>query len=39
MLEELKYGTWMAVENSGHTIHVEEPEKFGTIVSDFLSKE
>ena len=28
---------WMVVQNSGHAIHVEESEKFGTIVSDFLS--
>ncbi|MGG1678031.1 2-succinyl-6-hydroxy-2,4-cyclohexadiene-1-carboxylate synthase [Neobacillus sp. NRS-1170] len=37
MLKELETGTWVVVENSGHAIHVEEPEKFGTIVSDFLS--
>ncbi|SEM40960.1 2-succinyl-6-hydroxy-2,4-cyclohexadiene-1-carboxylate synthase [Mesobacillus persicus] len=28
----------MSVRNAGHAIHVEEPEKFGTIVSEFLSK-
>ncbi|MFZ7944997.1 2-succinyl-6-hydroxy-2,4-cyclohexadiene-1-carboxylate synthase [Neobacillus sp. 19] len=38
ILQSLKKGTWVVVENSGHAIHVEEPEKFGTIVSDFLSK-
>ncbi|MFK9095203.1 2-succinyl-6-hydroxy-2,4-cyclohexadiene-1-carboxylate synthase [Bacillus salipaludis] len=38
MLKTLKKGTWIAVENSGHAIHVEEREKFGTIVSDFLLK-
>jgi len=38
MLKALKRGIWIVVENSGHAIHVEEPEKFGTIVSDFLSK-
>ncbi|EKN65961.1 alpha/beta superfamily hydrolase [Neobacillus bataviensis LMG 21833] len=38
MLKSLKKGTWIVVENSGHAIHVEESEKFGTIVSDFLSK-
>jgi 2-succinyl-6-hydroxy-2,4-cyclohexadiene-1-carboxylate synthase len=38
ILRELKNGTWVVVENSGHAIHVEEKEKFGTIVSDFLSK-
>jgi len=39
MLTKLKNAKWMVVENSGHAIHVEEPEKFGTIVSDFLSNE
>jgi 2-succinyl-6-hydroxy-2,4-cyclohexadiene-1-carboxylate synthase len=29
----------MVIEECGHAIHVEEPEKFGTIVSDFLSKD
>ncbi|MFF2449183.1 2-succinyl-6-hydroxy-2,4-cyclohexadiene-1-carboxylate synthase [Neobacillus sp. NPDC058068] len=38
MLKDLKNGTWIAVENSGHAIHVEEREKFGTIVSGFLHK-
>lgn len=37
MLKKLKRGTWVEIKNSGHTIHVEEPEKFGTIVSDYLS--
>ncbi|MDQ0196904.1 2-succinyl-6-hydroxy-2,4-cyclohexadiene-1-carboxylate synthase [Neobacillus ginsengisoli] len=37
MLEKLQNGTWIALNNSGHALHVEEPEKFGTIVSDFLS--
>jgi 2-succinyl-6-hydroxy-2,4-cyclohexadiene-1-carboxylate synthase len=36
MLKELNNGTWVVVKNSGHAIHVEEREKFGTIVSDFL---
>jgi 2-succinyl-6-hydroxy-2,4-cyclohexadiene-1-carboxylate synthase len=36
MQKELKNSTWVTVENSGHTIHVEEKEKFGTIVSEFL---
>ncbi|XJZ26591.1 2-succinyl-6-hydroxy-2,4-cyclohexadiene-1-carboxylate synthase [Bacillota bacterium Lsc_1132] len=26
------------IKNSGHAIHVEEPEKFGTIVSGFLTQ-
>jgi 2-succinyl-6-hydroxy-2,4-cyclohexadiene-1-carboxylate synthase len=39
MMKELKNSSWVIIENSGHAIHVEEPEKFGTIVSDFLSKE
>ncbi len=37
MLQKLKKGTWITFENSSHLIHVEEREKFGTIVSDFLS--
>jgi 2-succinyl-6-hydroxy-2,4-cyclohexadiene-1-carboxylate synthase len=32
----LKNSTWMVVENSGHALHVEVKEKFGTIVSEFL---
>lgn len=36
--KELKNSTWIVVKNSGHAIHVEEKEKFGTIVSDFLTK-
>lgn len=39
MMEELKNSSWVVIEDSGHAIHVEEPEKFGTIVSDFLSNE
>lgn len=27
----------LSIRNAGHAIHVEEPEKFGTIVSEFLS--
>jgi 2-succinyl-6-hydroxy-2,4-cyclohexadiene-1-carboxylate synthase len=34
--KEIKNSIWMVVENSGHAIHVEEKEKFGTIVSEFL---
>ncbi|CAH2717465.1 2-hydroxy-6-oxo-2,4-heptadienoate hydrolase [Neobacillus rhizosphaerae] len=37
MMKDIKNGTWIIFENSGHAIHVEEPEKFGTIVSDFLN--
>jgi 2-succinyl-6-hydroxy-2,4-cyclohexadiene-1-carboxylate synthase len=36
MLRELKKGSWVAIKNSGHAIHVEQAEKFGTIVSGFL---
>ncbi|MEH7085878.1 2-succinyl-6-hydroxy-2,4-cyclohexadiene-1-carboxylate synthase [Neobacillus drentensis] len=39
MMKELKNSSWVVIEDSGHAIHVEEPEKFGTIVSDFLSNE
>ena len=37
MTARIKNAKWMVVQNSGHAIHVEESEKFGTIVSDFLS--
>jgi 2-succinyl-6-hydroxy-2,4-cyclohexadiene-1-carboxylate synthase len=37
MQKRLKYSTWTKVKDCGHTIHVEQPEKFGTIVSRFLS--
>lgn len=36
MMPELKNGKWITVANSGHAIHVEESEKFGTIISDFI---
>ncbi len=39
MLSYLPNAKILSVENTGHAIHVEEPEKFGTIVSGFLSKE
>ena len=32
----LKNSTWMVINDGGHAIHVEEEEKFGTIVSEFL---
>jgi 2-succinyl-6-hydroxy-2,4-cyclohexadiene-1-carboxylate synthase len=38
MLSKLPSGKLLTIKNAGHTIHVEEPEKFGTIVSGFLSK-
>jgi 2-succinyl-6-hydroxy-2,4-cyclohexadiene-1-carboxylate synthase len=39
MMQVLKNSSWVVIDDSGHAIHVEEPEKFGTIVSDFLSSE
>jgi 2-succinyl-6-hydroxy-2,4-cyclohexadiene-1-carboxylate synthase len=39
MIEEIKNGKWITIKNSGHANHVEEKEKFGTIVSEFLTKE
>jgi 2-succinyl-6-hydroxy-2,4-cyclohexadiene-1-carboxylate synthase len=36
MQKLLKNSTWMVIENSGHALHVEVKEKFGTIVSEFL---
>jgi 2-succinyl-6-hydroxy-2,4-cyclohexadiene-1-carboxylate synthase len=38
MLHYLPQGQWIKVENCGHAIHVEKPEKFGTIVNEFLHK-
>lgn len=37
MAEMLKNVEWVNIHDCGHAIHVEEPEKFGTIVSRFLS--
>jgi 2-succinyl-6-hydroxy-2,4-cyclohexadiene-1-carboxylate synthase len=36
MQKLLKNSNWKVVENSGHALHVEVKEKFGTIVSEFL---
>lgn len=33
----LKNSRWINIDGCGHAIHVEQPEKFGTIVSGFLS--
>jgi 2-succinyl-6-hydroxy-2,4-cyclohexadiene-1-carboxylate synthase len=38
MAEHVPNAEYICFEKAGHTIHVEEPEKFGTIVSRFLSK-
>lgn len=35
---KIKNCRWINVEGCGHAIHVEKPEKFGTIVSGFLSQ-
>ena len=37
MLQKMKKASWIVINQSGHAIHVEQKEKFGTIVSDFLS--
>lgn len=37
MQKQLKHSTWVTFQNCGHAIHVEEKEKFGTIVSEFLT--
>lgn len=37
MHERMKNASWIVISDCGHAIHVEENEKFGTIVSDFLS--
>lgn len=38
MYKRIKQVEWTTIEKSGHAIHVEQPEKFGTIVSRFLSQ-
>lgn len=37
MAEEMNRASWIVINDCGHAIHVESKEKFGTIVSDFLS--
>lgn len=37
MLEYMRNASWIVINNGGHAIHVEQREKFDTIVSDFLS--
>lgn len=39
MLSKLPNAKFLSIKKAGHAIHVEEPEKFGTIVSGFLSNE
>ena len=34
----MKKVQWVKVDECGHAIHVEQPEKFGTIVNGFLSR-
>ncbi|MEH7272212.1 2-succinyl-6-hydroxy-2,4-cyclohexadiene-1-carboxylate synthase [Neobacillus vireti] len=36
MQKYLKKASWIVINGCGHAIHVEQKEKFGTIVSDFL---
>ncbi|WP_248278524.1 2-succinyl-6-hydroxy-2,4-cyclohexadiene-1-carboxylate synthase [Bacillus sp. DNRA2] len=36
MVDLVKNSKWVVVDQCGHAIHVEQPEKFGTIVSGFL---
>jgi 2-succinyl-6-hydroxy-2,4-cyclohexadiene-1-carboxylate synthase len=36
MQEEIQKVEWVNVLGCGHAIHVEQPEKFGTIVNEFL---
>ncbi|MCM3093535.1 MULTISPECIES: 2-succinyl-6-hydroxy-2,4-cyclohexadiene-1-carboxylate synthase [unclassified Cytobacillus] len=38
MSEAMPNVQWKSVKNAGHAIHVEKPELFGTIVSEFLSQ-
>lgn len=37
MAGNMENASWIVINNCGHAIHVEQKEKFGTIVSDFLS--
>ncbi|KKK36210.1 esterase [Mesobacillus campisalis] len=39
MAASIPHAEYRCIEEAGHAIHVEEPEKFGTIVSRFLSNE
>nr|WP_263325337.1 2-succinyl-6-hydroxy-2,4-cyclohexadiene-1-carboxylate synthase [Neobacillus sp. Marseille-Q6967] len=38
MQKRIKNSKWMIINGCGHAIHVEDKEKFGTIISDFLNK-
>ena len=37
MVKRMKRAEWKNIKSCGHAIHVEQPEKFGTMVSEFLS--
>jgi 2-succinyl-6-hydroxy-2,4-cyclohexadiene-1-carboxylate synthase len=37
MAKDMRKASWIVINDCGHAIHVEQKEKFGTIVSDFLS--
>lgn len=37
MKKMLPNGRWEEVEGAGHAIHVEDSQKFGTIVNEFIS--
>lgn len=39
MMDGLKNGKWLTIDECGHAIHVEKPKIFGTIVNEFLSQE
>jgi 2-succinyl-6-hydroxy-2,4-cyclohexadiene-1-carboxylate synthase len=38
MQKMMRNAKWVVIKNAGHAIHVEEAEKFGTIVSDFVEQ-
>lgn len=38
MVSRLQYASMQMVVNAGHTVHVEQPEKFDTIVEDFITR-
>ena len=39
MAESLKNSKWVSIMECGHAIHVEKPDIFGTMVSEFLTNE
>ena len=38
MIKKLKRAEWKIISDAGHAIHVEDGEKFGKIISEFLKR-